>query len=96
MEDFKDPSKFKGWDKKYEPLLEYKGFARALLSTRKNHHVLDQINKKIGKMAVPQFAIWGDSDSVLPLKQVEEKIAKIMPNLKLFVIKDSGHLPHKE
>jgi len=47
-------------------------------------------------MDLPQFAIWGDSDSVLPLKDVKDKISEIMPKLQLFVIKDSGHLPHKE
>ncbi len=96
MTDFKDPSKFKGWDKKYEPLLTYKGFARALLSTRKHQKILDELNTKIGQMDVPQYAIWGDLDSVLPLKDVQDKLPQMMPKLKLFVIKDSGHLPHKE
>ena len=96
LEDFKEPSKFKGWDTKYESLLKYKGFARALISTRKNNYSLDKINKKIGRSNLPQYAIWGDHDKVLPLNKVREKIGKIMPNLSLFIIKDSGHLPHKE
>ncbi len=37
-----------------------------------------------------------DSDIVLPLKDVKDKLKRLMPKLKLFVIKDSGHLPHKE
>ena len=96
LEDFKEPSKFKGWDTKYESLLKYKGFARALISTRKNNYSLDKINKKIGRSNLPQYAIWCDHDKVLPLNKVREKIGKIMPNLSLFIIKDSGHLPHKE
>lgn len=96
LEDFKEPSKFKGWDTKYESLLKYKGFARALISTRKNNYSLDKINKKIGRSNLPQYAIWGDHDKVLPLNNVREKIERIMPNLNLFIIKDSGHLPHKE
>ena len=94
--DFKDPSKFTGWDKKYEELLKYKGFARALISTTRNNHSLDSINQTIGMSSLPQYAIWGDSDNVLPLDKVKIKIASIMPKLKLFVIKDSGHLPSKE
>ena len=39
--DFKYPENFKGWDNKYENLLQYEGFARALISTRKNHVNLD-------------------------------------------------------
>ena len=96
LEDFKEPSKFKGWDTKYESLLKYKGFARALISTRKNNYSLDKINKKIGRSNLPQYAIWGDHDKVLPLNNVREKIERIMLNLNLFIIKDSGHLPHKE
>ena len=96
LEDFKEPSKFKGWDTKYESLLKYKGFARALISTTKNNYSLNTINKKIGRTDLPQYAIWGDHDKVLPLNNVREKIERIMPNLNLFIIKDSGHLPHKE
>jgi len=96
LEDFKEPSKFKGWDTKYESLLKYKGFARALISTTKNNYSLDTINQKIGKSDLPQYAIWGDHDKVLPLNKVQGKITRIMPNLNLFIIKDSGHLPHKE
>ena len=76
--------------------MKYKGFARALISTRKNHHSLDLINEKIGQMSLPQYAIWGNEDTVLPLNEVRDKISNIMPKLKLFVIGDSGHLPHKE
>ena len=96
LDDFKEPSKFQGWDTKYEELLKYKGFARALISTTKNNYLLDTINQKLGRSDLPQYAIWGDHDKVLPLNQVRNKITSIMPNLNLFIIKDSGHLPHKE
>ena len=94
--DFKYPERFSGWDTKYEELLKFKGFARALLSTRKNNFLLDEMNQEIGKTKLPHYAIWGDSDIVLPLKDVKDKLKRLMPKLKLFVIKDSGHLPHKE
>jgi pimeloyl-ACP methyl ester carboxylesterase len=94
--DFKDPSKFIGWDTKYDKLLEYKGFARALISTTRNNYSLDNINQHIGLSSLPQYAIWGDSDKVLPLDKVKIKLSSIMPQLKLFVIKNSGHLPNKE
>ena len=96
LNDFKYPSRFKDWDKKYEELLKYKGFARALISTKNNHYSLDLINKKIGEMLLPQYAIWGNDDAVLPLIEVRNKISTLMPNLILYVIDDSGHLPHKE
>ena len=96
LDDFKEPSKFQGWDTKYEELLKYKGFARALISTTKNNYSLDMINQKIGASDLPQYAIWGDHDKVLPLNKVQDKINRIMPNLNLFIIKNSGHLPNKE
>ena len=96
MADFKYPERFVGWDTKYEQLLKYKGFARALISTSKNNFLLDSINQQIGMGQLPHYAIWGDSDVVLPLNDVREKLSTLMPQLKLFVIKESGHLPHKE
>tara|TARA_B100001093_G_scaffold169355_1_gene162125 strand:+ start:1958 stop:3181 length:1224 start_codon:yes stop_codon:yes gene_type:complete len=96
LADFKYPERFSGWDTKYEELLKYKGFARALLSTSRNNFLLEDINREIGKTGLPHYAIWGDSDIVLPLDEVKNKLMKLMPKLKLFVIEDSGHLPHKE
>ena len=96
LADFKYPERFIGWDTKYEELLKFEGFARALISTSKNNFLLDSINKKIGMSELPHYAIWGDSDSVLPLDKVRKKLEILMPKLNLFVIKDSGHLPHKE
>ena len=57
---------------------------------------LDEVNSKIGNTDLPLFAIWGDSDAVLPFEEIENKILKIMPKLKLYIIKDAGHLPHME
>ena len=37
LEDFKHPENHVGWDEKYEELLKYKGFAKALISTTKKH-----------------------------------------------------------
>lgn len=96
MSDFKYPERFKGWDDRYEELLKFKGFANALISTSRNNYLLDDLNEQIGKTNIPQIFIWGDSDKVLPLDEVRDKLIKLMPKMKLFVIEDSGHLPHME
>lgn len=96
MSDFKYPERFKGWDNRYEELLKFKGFANALISTSRNNYLLDDLNEQIGKTNIPQIFIWGDSDKVLPLDEVRDKLIKLMPKMKLFVIEDSGHLPHME
>ena len=94
--DFKYPEKHSGWDIKYEELLRYKGFAKALISTRKNHYTMDTIHSKIQNSDIPVFTIWGDSDQVVLYKDFEKRIDSILPKRKEFFILDSGHLPHME
>ena len=96
LEDFKYPERFFGWDEKYQQLLKYKGFARSLISTRKNFYSIDLVHQKIAQMSFPQYAIWGEDDKVLPLDMITIKIDTLLPSLKLHVIEDSGHLPHME
>ena len=94
--DFKYPEKHFGWDIKYEELLKYKGFAKALISTRKNHYTMDSIHIKIQNSDIPVSTIWGDSDQVVLYKDFEKRIDSILPKRKEFFILDSGHLPHME
>ena len=94
--DFKYPENHIGWDVKYEELLKYKGFARALISTRKNHYTMDRIHVKIQNSDIPVYTIWGDSDNVVVYKKFEKRIELILPKRKEFFILESGHLPHME
>jgi len=96
LSDFKYPEKHSGWDIKYEELLKYKGFAKALISTRKNHYTMDSIHIKIQNSDIPVSTIWGDSDQVVLYKDFEKRIDSILPKRKEFFILDSGHLPHME
>ena len=96
LADFKYPENHIGWDVKYEELLKYKGFARALISTRKNHYTMDRIHVKIQNSDIPVYTIWGDSDNVVVYKKFEKRIELILPKRKEFFILESGHLPHME
>ena len=96
LADFKYPENHIGWDEKYEELLKYKGFARALISTRKNHYTMDSIHVKIQNSDIPVYTIWGDSDNVVVYKKFEKRIELILPKRKEFFILESGHLPHME
>ena len=96
LADFKYPENHIGWDVKYEELLKYKGFARALISTRKNHYTMDRIHVKIQNSDIPVYTIWGDSDDVVVYKKFEKRIELILPKRKEFFILESGHLPHME
>ena len=96
LEDFKYPENHIGWDEKYEELLKYKGFAKALISTRKNHYTMDDIHKKIQESDIPVYTIWGDSDKVVVYDEFKKRIDSLMPKRKEFFILESGHLPHME
>ena len=96
LRDFKYPENFKGWDTKYEKLLQYEGFARALISTRKNHVNLDIENKYINDSKIPFYTLWGDSDSAVVYNNFKEKLNKLMPRRVEYFISESGHLPNME
>jgi pimeloyl-ACP methyl ester carboxylesterase len=96
LTDFYDSIPFRGWDKKYEQLMRYRGFVRALLSTRKNRSNLKLQHQKITEAKLPVFAIWGEHDNVVVLNEVRNSMLTRLPSIKLFVIPNAGHLPHME
>ena len=96
LQDFKYPEKFEGWDDKYEELLKYKGFARALISTTKNHYTMDEVHRNINNLNLPVHTIWGDSDKVVVYDEFSERLNKLLPNRNEYFISNSGHLPHME
>ena len=96
LSDFKYPENYPLWDDKYEELLKFKGFARALISTLKNHRNLDLENKEISDSNKKVYTIWGDSDSVVVYNDIKEKLNKLIPNRFEYTVPNSGHLPHIE
>ena len=96
LSDFKYPENYPNWDDKYEELLKFNGFARALISTLKNHVNLDSENKEISDSNKTVYTIWGDSDSVIVYNQIKDKLNKLLPNRFEYIVPNSGHLPHIE
>ena len=98
LSDFKDPTDFQGWDDKYAELLVHKGFARALISTRKNHdsRQLDRIHAELQASDIPVTTIWGDSDTVVVYAGFAEKLERLLPKRVEYFVPESGHLPHME
>ena len=94
--DFKNPEQFPDWGDKYEKLLQYKGFANALLSTRKNHVSLDIEHGMINEAGIPVYTIFGDSDSVVVYDTFKDRLSELLPNRNEIFISNSGHLPHME
>ena len=96
LSDFKYPENYPNWDDKYEELLKYNGFAKALISTLKNHVNLDSENKEISDSNKTVYTIWGDSDSVVVYNQIKDKLNKLLPNRFEYIVPNTGHLPHIE
>ena len=98
LSDFKDPTNFQGWDDKYAELLVHNGFARALISTRKNHDSgeLDRIHAELQASDIPVTTIWGDSDTVVIYAGFAEKLERLLPKRVEHFVPESGHLPHME
>ena len=98
LSDFKDPRNFQDWDDKYAELLVHKGFARALISTRKNHDSkeLDRIHASLQTSNIPVATIWGDSDTVVVYADFADKIERLLPKRQEFFVENAGHLPHME
>ena len=46
-------------------------------------------------LTMPTLIVWGDSDTVIPLKE-GEYLESIMPNAELVVMKNVNHVPHVE
>ena len=96
MTDFYDSIPFRGWDKKYQQLMQHKGFVRALISTNKNRTDLENDHRQIAASEIPVYAIWGEQGEVVKLEDARPNLMARIPNLKLFVIPKAGHLPHME
>ena len=96
LADFYIPEKFKHWGTRYNGLLKYQGFAKALLSTRKNYQLMEPTHQAIHQNQTKTSFMWGTHDSVLPLNEVRIKINDLLPDAKLYEFSQSGHLPHME
>jgi pimeloyl-ACP methyl ester carboxylesterase len=96
LSDFYDSVPFRGWDKKYQSLMQYRGFVRALISTRVNRIDLAAHHQKIRDAKLPVYAIWGEHDTVVVLNDIRDNMMKRQPTLQLTVIPKAGHLPQME
>lgn len=94
--DFYNATPYTGWDTKYEEMMKFKGFVKALLSTRMNSPSLEIEQRKISQSDIPVFAIWGEHDKVVRLDEVRANLMERIPDIELFVLPKAGHLPHME
>jgi pimeloyl-ACP methyl ester carboxylesterase len=79
-----------------EPLKTYDG-RHAVLETAKRiiPPDLEELTARYATLEVPTLLVWGRQDELVPL-WVGRRLHRALPNSRLVVVEDSGHLPHEE
>jgi pimeloyl-ACP methyl ester carboxylesterase len=95
--DFIHPDNFPDWEEKYREQLQFEGTGRALLSTIRE---LVELNPELEyqalqKTGLPVMLVWGDGDQSVGQDQIEI-LRQILPDMKIKIIQDGGHLVHYE
>ena len=87
------------WLAEQSRLAQEPGFLRAtLVELRSQVNLLGQrwvVLDRLHQLSMPTLLIWGEYDQVVPLDQARAAHAQLQRG-QLFVIPDSGHLPHVE
>ncbi len=93
--DFYRPEKFPDWVARYKEQMKYKGFLRALLSTR-YHFRSDPINdfRTIANYGKPVLLVWGKQDRTTPFAGSKDALALL--DAEFVPVDQAGHLPHLE
>lgn len=56
---------------------------------------MPQFMAGLAKLNIPTLLVWGDHDNIMPIANAEA-ILKVMPNARLVVLPETGHLPQQE
>ena len=96
-EDFVHPERYPDYFAKYKTQMRYKGFRRAILSTRRNFFPADSTAAfaQVGKSGKPVLLIWGRADQTVPFS-VSDDVRKAVPQAEFHPIDDAGHVPFYE
>lgn len=94
--DFVEPAKWPDWAARYRVQMQYRGFGRALLATRKIlEEPLDPLYTRAGATGIPTLLIWGKEDQTVPIKYAAD-VQRAIPQAQFHPIEHAGHLPHME
>ncbi len=79
----------------YFRLSRQPGFRHAYVSTARHWHAWITHRPRLGELKMPVLVIWGEQDQVHPLRQAG-LLQTLVPQSRLVVIPQCGHLPHSE
>jgi pimeloyl-ACP methyl ester carboxylesterase len=74
--------------------LRTRGTHRAIIRTVRRWDA-ERISRDAHLLAQPTLIVWGDKDREVPLAD-GERLQQEIPNSRLFVFRECGHLPHEE
>ncbi len=95
--DFKYPEHHHGYDRLYRLQMQYKGYARAILSTIRNVPRWEAVAdlRRVAESGIPLLLLWGIDDRTTPLS-VSDRVREIIPGAEFHLIDDTAHMPHYE
>ena len=95
--DFYQPENFPDWEDMFRVQLQYRGTAKALLSTIRLLVNLDpeEEYQMLGKTEIPVFLVWGVNDRTITSDQIEI-LKAILPEMEILQVERAGHLAHYE
>lgn len=94
--DFYRPERFPQWEERCRPLLQHKGFSRALLSTARSLRSLATDHANLQAAAFPLHLVWGRQDPVCPYEVAAPIVQERLPRATTHLIDACGHLPQME
>jgi pimeloyl-ACP methyl ester carboxylesterase len=92
--DFVHPERFPDWDDRYVPQTRFKGFGRALLSTRRAMSTVDYdtLYGRVSRTGLPVLLVWGTEDATVPIG-LSTRVRVAIPRLRFLPVDSAGHLP---
>jgi pimeloyl-ACP methyl ester carboxylesterase len=97
MGDFHDPARFPDWADRYRVQMRYRGFGRALRSTRASLADVDMaaVYGRVARQQTPVLLVWGTEDRSVPFA-LSDSVRRWIPGAEFHAIPRAGHLPHME
>src|SRR5262249_39764521 len=82
------------WANRYKTQMQFRGFGRALLSTRRNiaGTSMDSVYRAVGATGVPTLLLWGIADQTVPFA-TNVTVRNAIPKTEFHPIEGAAHLP---
>lgn len=94
---YEDAKVMKNTVKHYADPLRTEGGRHALMQTINNLDPAqaDRLSTRYPELKTPALLLWCDHDKIVPLKY-GKRLANELPNARIEIIKECGHIPHEE